>query len=107
MATPSFALLAEQTIEDLMARIEAVDALADLDLDLIDGVLTLEFEDGSKLILNRQEPLSQLWLASPEGPAHYGYDAQAGEWLDDKTGESLLATLERVLGQKVGVPVRL
>lgn len=107
MAQPSFLLLAEQTIEDLMARIEAVDALADVDLHLIDGVLTVGFEDGSKLILNRQEPVSQLWLASPEGPAHFGYDAAADDWRNDKTGESLLTTLERVLGHKVGKPVRL
>jgi len=107
MTTPSFALLAEQTIEDLMARLETINALDDCDLDLIDGVFELEFEDGAKLVINRQAPVEQLWLASPEGPAHFGYNTQSGEWENDKTGESLTATLERVLSARTGANIRL
>ena len=107
MSHASFALHAEQTVEDLMERLEAIDALEDCDMDLIDGVFELEFDDGAKLIINRQEPVEQLWLASPEGPAHFGYNGDSGEWENDKTGESLTATLERVLSQKTGQAIRL
>ena len=107
MSIPSFSVHAEQTIEELMSRLEAIEALDDCDMDLIDGVFELEFEDGAKLIINRQEPVKQLWLASPEGPAHFGFDADSGEWENDKTGESLTRTLERVLSQKTGTSIRL
>lgn len=107
MSTPSFSLHASQTIEDLMERLEAIDALDDCDMDVIDGVFELEFEDGAKLIINRQEPVEQLWLASPEGPAHFGFNADSGEWENDKTGESLNGTLERVLSQKTGASISL
>jgi CyaY protein len=107
MADISFSLHAEQTLESLLERMSEFDALADLDMDIIDGVLTMEFEDGGKLILNRQEAASQLWLASPEGPAHFGYDADKKAWLNDRTGESLNDTLNRVLSAGCGEPIRL
>lgn len=107
MSTPSFSIHAEQTIEDLMAQLETLDALDDCDMDIIDGVFELEFEDGAKLIINRQEPVEQIWLASPEGPAHFGFNAASGEWENDKTGESLTRTLERVLSQKTGSTITL
>ncbi|TVQ72849.1 MAG: iron donor protein CyaY [Chromatiaceae bacterium] len=103
----SFSVQAEQTLEELMERMSAVDELADLDMDIVDGVLTIEFDDRSKLILNRQEPLRQIWLASPEGPAHFGHDAESDQWLDDKEGHELVATLQRVLGIKLGTDIRL
>ncbi|MFW5453043.1 iron donor protein CyaY [Thioalkalivibrio sulfidiphilus] len=107
MADISFSLHAEQTLESLLERMSEFDALADLDMDIIDGVLTLEFEDGGKLILNRQEAASQIWLASPEGPAHFGYDADRDAWLNDRTGESLTDTLNRVLSAGCGETIRL
>lgn len=107
MTKPSFNVHAEQTIEELMESMTQVEALDDFDMDIIGGVFTVDFEDGTKIIVNRQEPLEQLWLASPEGPAHFDYNDDAGEWQNDKTGESLVATLERVLSKKLGQPISL
>ncbi|OBS10768.1 iron donor protein CyaY [Acidihalobacter prosperus] len=105
MTELSFALRAEQAMETLLQYVSDHDALADLDADLIDGVLRIDFDSGAVLILNRQEPVRQLWLASPEGPAHFGLDEASGEWRNDRTGESLTAALGRVFSQQVGEPV--
>jgi CyaY protein len=107
MADISFSLHAEQTLETLLERMSGIDALADLDMDIIDGVLTIEFDDGGKVILNRQEAASQIWLASPEGTAHFGYDPNKDAWLNDRTGESLTGTLNRVLSAGTGEEIRL
>ena len=107
MADTAFSLHAEQTLESLLERMSEIDAVADLDIDIIDGVLTLEFEDGGKIIINRQEAANQIWLASPEGPAHFGYDADQDAWLNDRTGESLTDTLNRVLSAGTGEEIRL
>ncbi|OOG27148.1 iron donor protein CyaY [Thioalkalivibrio denitrificans] len=107
MSETSFSLHAEQTLEGLLERMSEIDALADLDMDIIDGVLTLEFDNGGTVILNRQEAASQIWLASPEGPAHFGYDADQDEWLNDRTGETLTDTLNRVLSAGCGEPIGL
>ncbi|MCG5501479.1 iron donor protein CyaY [Ectothiorhodospira lacustris] len=103
----SFAVQAEQALESLVERMSEVDALADLDMDLVDGVLKMEFDDGSKLIINRQEPVRQLWLASPEGPAHFNQGTGGAGWVNDRTGEGLLETLNRVLSQKLGEAIRI
>jgi len=107
MAELSFAVRAAQALEALMERIEAHSALDDLDVDLVDGVLKIEFDDGAQIIINRQEPLEQLWVASPLGPAHFGFDAERGEWFDDRTGVSLTETLEKALSLKTGAVIRL
>lgn len=107
MSQPSFALFAEQTLDEIYNRLSDQDGLDDLDIDLIDGVLTLEFEDGAQMILNRQEAAQQIWLSSPEGPAHFGYNEDEDAWLDDRNGDNLHETLARVIGQKMGVRVEL
>lgn len=107
MTQTNFALHATQTLEDVLDRMSRDDTLSDLDFDLIDGVLTIEFDGGGKLILNRQEAAQQLWLASPEGPAHFNYDAQKGEWCNDRTEETLIDTLNRVLSEQMDESIEL
>ncbi len=107
MAELSYALRAEQLLETLLEQFEAVEALEDLDMDLIDGVLTVVFEDGAQLIINRQEPVEQIWLASPLGPAHFDFDAERQQWVNDRDGDTLHQTLEQAFGQKLGIRVEL
>ena len=102
MSVPSFAVRADQALEQLIETIESTDGLEDVDLDMVDGVLTMEFEDGARIIVNRQEPLEQLWLATPLGPAHFSFDAASGEWRDARSQEPLYRTLERVFSKQLG-----
>lgn len=107
MNAPSFSVIAEQALEQIAERLEELEALEDADIDMIDGVLTVEFEDGSQMILNRQEAASQIWLASPEGPAHFGQTGTGDEWLNDKNDEELMRVLGRIISNKTGTTVSL
>lgn len=107
MVELSFAVRVGQVFEGIMERIEAHPALEDLDVDLVDGVLQVEFEDGSQIVVNRQEPLQQIWVASPLGPAHFSFDAVRDAWLDDRTGVTLTETLEKAFSAKLGREVSL
>ena len=107
MSNMSFSLMAEEIFEDLLTQLEVFDALEDLDMDVIDGLMTVGFEDGSSVILNRQEPLSQIWLASPEGPAHFAQDKVSKKWLNIKTGDDFYETLSRVFASKSGADIPL
>ena len=77
---------------------------SDLDLDLENsaGVLTVRFENGSQVILSRQEPLRQLWLADKSGGFHFDYDEASGKWTCEKTEELLGEMLERIVWERVG-----
>lgn len=74
----------------ILSRIEAqVDAWLEQDLIDIDqhrtgGLLELECPDRSKLVINTQPPLHELWLASRRGGFHFRY--VQGRWLDTKDG---------------------
>ncbi len=107
MTHQNFSILASETLDDILDRLAAIDALDDLDYDLIDGVLTIEFDDGSTLIFNRQEAAQQFWLASPEGPAHFSYDPEHKIWIDDRNQGELIETLNRILSQKIGESISL
>ena len=85
----------------VLARIEA--AVADsgtLDADLEGGVLTVECADGSKVIVNKQAPNREIWVAARAGGFHFR--REAGEWRDTRSGEELLASLSRLLAAQGG-----
>src|SRR3954464_7873136 len=100
----------ERLTTDTLARIEAaVEAAADaagLDIDLQmkpGGVLELGFEDGSKMIINRQAPTREIWVAARSGGFHFRYDD--GRWVDTRNGGELYAALSRLVGAQGGTEV--
>jgi len=104
---PSFAVRAAQLLDQILEQLEAIDALEDLEMDLVDGVLTVTFDDGGKIIINRQEATEQIWVASPLGPAHFNFDAAENQWVNDRSGESLTGTLERAFSEKMREEIEL
>jgi len=81
----------------VFARIErAIDAgEADIDYDCNGSVMEMEFEDGSKLIVNRHVPNCEIWLAAKSGGFHYAM--QDGRWLSQRDGSELFAKLGELL----------
>lgn len=69
------------------------------------NVLELEFDDGSKVIVNGNSPLQEIWVAAKSGGFHFRHDA--GRWVDTRSGEELFACLSRVVSQQGGTPVLL
>lgn len=93
-----------ELIDELQQAVEDIFEDSDLDVDLENsaGVLSVRFENGSQLILSRQEPLRQLWLAARSGGFHFDYDEAGGRWICDASGDSLGELLARVTLEQVG-----
>lgn len=71
-----------QTIETAIET--AIDTQdADVDIDASGGVLQLEFEDQSKIVINKQEPLHQIWVATRFGGYHFSFVDE--KWLDTRS----------------------
>ncbi|MNJ70829.1 frataxin-like protein [compost metagenome] len=87
----------QQEIEDVFD-----DSGLDVDLENSAGVLTVRFENGSQLILSRQEPLRQLWVAARSGGFHFDYDETSKRWLCDSSDEPLGELLARVTHEQAG-----
>lgn len=93
MNDSEFQELADQLYQKIEDSIEA--SGADIDYDQNGGLLTLEFEDRSKFIINRQQPLHQIWLATQENGHHYDY--KEGKWIDDRSGDEFLTFLSEAI----------
>lgn len=68
-----------------------------------DGVLELEFEDGSKIIVNRHGPAREIWVAAKSGGYHFRFDGE--RWVNTRDGDELLAALSRYVSEQSGTPV--
>ena len=89
-------------VDEVLAAIEnALEAVdTDIDSDINGGILTLEFSDGSKVIVNRQSPLREIWVAAKSGGFHFRFDGAV--WSDTRSSEALDALLARVIAEQSG-----
>jgi len=97
----------DQLAEDTMVAIEEAidDSGADIDYDTAGGILTLEFTDGSQIIINKQAPLTQIWVAARSGGFHFDYDADDECWRLQRGGEELFSCLGRYCSEQAGEEV--
>jgi CyaY protein len=95
-----------QMTEALFSHLEHQLEAADLDFELAPGgILEVEFEDGSKIIINRQPPMREVWVAAKSGGFHYSW--KDGAWRDTRSGDELFAALSRMASGQAGRAVEL
>lgn len=79
----------------LFAAAEAALDAAGADYDLHGDVLEITADNGDKLVVNRQPPLRQIWLAAKSGGRHFDY--ADGEWRDNRDNREFFAVLRELL----------
>jgi CyaY protein len=95
----------------VLARVEAVadrwlqDDVIDIDPQRTGGLLELAFPNGSKIVINTQPPLQELWLAARAGGYHFGFDGQ--RWLDTRDGAEFFERLSREASAQGGVTLQI
>ena len=77
--------------------------LVDIDTHRTGGLLELGFPNGSKIVLNTQPPLHELWMAARAGGYHYKY--VDGRWID-REGREFFEALSACASEQAGVGVR-
>ena len=94
----------------VLARIESVvdrwlqDDVIDIDSSRTGGLLELSLPGGSRLIVNTQPPLQELWLAARNGGFHYRW--VEGRWLDTRSGREFFDVLSECVSAQAGKPLR-
>ena len=106
MNESQFNQLAEET---MMAVEEAIEASgADIDYDNVADILTLEFSNGSRIIINKQTPLCQIWVAAKSGGYHFDYDETSELWcLNGDRQKDLFSQLSLYCTQQAGEDIQL
>ena len=96
--TPSeFDSLADAMLERIARAVE--ESGADCDCEPKgSGVLELEFDDGSRIVVNRHSAARQIWVAAKSGGYHFSWNGS--EWVDTRDGGELLAALSKLLSEQ-------
>jgi len=84
MNDSEFHQLADRLMLTIEEYFDSWDGDSDIDYETHAGIMTLSFENGSKIIINRQEPLHQVWLATKGGGYHFDY--RDGQWICNRGG---------------------
>ena len=104
MEESAFNALAEAEL----ARIESALEDCGVDIDIEPkpgGILELEFDNGSKMIINRHTAAREIWVAAKSGGFHFR--PQDGKWVNTRGGDDLWEMLAALASEQSGEPVRL
>lgn len=94
----------------LLAGIEATtdrwlqDDVIDIDTRRSGGLLELSLPGGSKIVVNTQPPLHEIWLAARSGGHHFRH--VEGCWRDTRDGAEFFEVLSRCASEQAGQPLR-
>ncbi len=91
--------------EAVLAAVERAidDTDADIEFERSGNVLTLEFENRTKIIVNLQPPMSEIWIAAKAGGFHFRF--VDGAWRDTRSGTEFFAALSDYATQQAGETV--
>lgn len=107
MDESSFIAAADATLDKIGLALDAAveTSNADVGWELADGVLTIECDDDSRIIVNRHVPNREIWVAAKGGGFHFR--AREGRWRDARGDDELAVALVRILKTQARVNVRM
>lgn len=80
------------------------DDVIDIDAQRTGGLLELSLPGGSKVILNTQPPLQELWIAARSGGYHFRFDG--AQWLDTRSRREFFDVLSTCVSEQAGKALR-
>lgn len=100
--------LASTTLHELVSQLDALSLRLGetFEVELANDILTLEFPDGVRFVINSHRAAQQIWMAANTSAWHFNPAAQ-GSWVCSKTGETLTAVLTTQLRNKLGQAIEL
>ncbi len=83
-----------QLADAALAKIETAVDDCGADVSRSGNLLEVEFDNGSKIIINRHDINREIWVAAPSGGFHYAY--QDGRWHSQRDDSELYARLREL-----------
>jgi CyaY protein len=106
MTDSEFLALAEATLDNIEGAFEQVAEDTDVDIECSrsGNVLQIEFADnGSKIIVNSQAPMKEMWIAARSGGFHYRRIDD--RWINTRDGSEFYEALSRMASEQAGIPL--
>jgi CyaY protein len=104
MTESEYTHLADTALNKIEHALEAIEDGVDFER-AAGGILEVEFDNGSKIIINKQSATQEIWVAARSGGYHYRWDGAA--WSDTRTGEELFAALSGFASAQAGQTIQL
>jgi CyaY protein len=92
--------------ELLLAVEEAIENTGlDIDYEGVGGLLTLTFKNTTKIIINKQAPLQEMWIATKFNGHHFLFENE--QWIDKRSGEEFWSFLSHAVSIQADVKITL
>ncbi|HZR83954.1 MAG TPA: iron donor protein CyaY [Candidatus Binatia bacterium] len=104
MTTPEYMHLADECLGRVTRWLEEFDP-DEVDYSTTDGMVSIEFPDRQRFVLNRQSGNHQMWFAAGVSAWHFAWDPERRGWFDDKDGHELYGRVAGEVSRKLGRPV--
>jgi CyaY protein len=95
---------AAEALRKLEENLRDVDGL---EADLAGDILTIEFDDGERYVVNSHSAAQQIWLSANLMAWHFGWHEPTRSWRDTRSGAELFTELGRLVSEKMAQPVKL
>jgi CyaY protein len=94
-----------QLVDELLISLEELldECEVDIDYESASSILSLTFENGTKIIINKQPPLHQVWVATKFNGHHFNF--QEGLWIDERTGAEFWEFMNEAATKQAGQAV--
>ncbi|ACL30374.1 iron donor protein CyaY [Buchnera aphidicola str. APS (Acyrthosiphon pisum)] len=83
-------------VNDLFLKIEdnlnLYENEIDIDYEIQDYVMTITFSNKTLIIINKQEPLQQIWLATMQNGYHFDY--KNNQWICNRSNKNFWEIFE-------------
>jgi CyaY protein len=106
MGESEFLAQAEAALDAIEAALDRLndEDVVDVECSRSGNVLEIEFIDnGSKIIVNSQAAMKELWVASRSGGYHY--KQVDGQWINSRDNTELYVSLSEMVSAQGGAPV--
>ncbi|MBU2924969.1 iron donor protein CyaY [Colwellia sp. 4_MG-2023] len=95
--------------EDLLLAVEEAieESGVDIDYEGVGGLLTLTFKNSTKIIINKQAPLHEIWIATKFNGHHFTYSDSEEIWVDKRGGDEFWQFLSNAVSIQAETEVTL
>ncbi|QTM69063.1 iron donor protein CyaY [Buchnera aphidicola (Hormaphis cornu)] len=85
-------------VNDIMLKIEdKIDhcvEIQNIDCEINNDVLTITFSENKKIVINKQEKLQELWMATEKNGYHFSKKQK--QWICNRSGKEFWSLLEKI-----------
>ena len=103
MNDSQYNLIAEELLLAVEEAIE--DSGVDIDYEGVGGLLTLTFKNTSKIIINKQAPLHEIWVATKFNGHHFVLTNE--RWNDKRSGDEFWQFLSNAVSTQAETTITL